>query len=126
LIFIDRSIPKSVASALKLVRSDVLWLEDRFPHDAKEQDWLSVAGESEWLVIMRDKKVRTRRGERQAIVDNRVGCFIINQGNDPTRWEYLRLLALTLDEMERRFDTTARPFIYTISREGKFNQVLRP
>jgi len=39
--------------------------------------------------------------ERQAILDGRVGCFILTQGRDPTRWQYLKLLALTLDEMER-------------------------
>ena len=33
MIFIDRSIPKGVADALKQVRSDVVWLEDVFPHN---------------------------------------------------------------------------------------------
>jgi len=31
MIFIDRSIPKGVAEALKQVRDDVVWLEDVFP-----------------------------------------------------------------------------------------------
>ena len=66
----------------------------------------------------------SRYGERRAIIDNGVGCFILNQGSDPTKWEYLKLLALTLDEMEIRFEQTVRPFIYTVSREGKMNQVL--
>ena len=33
MIFIDRSIPKGVADALKAVRDDVRWLEDEFRHD---------------------------------------------------------------------------------------------
>lgn len=70
MIFIDRSIPKSVAEALKLVREDVFWLEDLFRHDTRDADWLARAGSAEWLVIMRDKKVRTRAGERAVIVAN--------------------------------------------------------
>ena len=126
MIFIDRSIPKPVAEALKKVRTDVSWLEDHFVHWTKEQEWLPVAGDNGWLVILRDKKIRTRIGERRAIVEHGVGCFILNQGSDPTKWEYLKLLALTLDEMEDRFRNTAKPFIYTVSRDGAMRQVLRP
>ena len=124
MIFIDRSVPKPVAEALKQVRNDVTWLEDHFNHWVKELEWLPEAGRNGWLVIVRDKRIRSRYGERRAIIDNGVGCFILNQGSDPTKWEYLKLLALTLDEMEIRFEQTVRPFIYTVSREGKMNQVL--
>jgi hypothetical protein len=34
----------------------------------------------------------------------------------------LKLLANTLDEMERRFATTERPFIFTVSGGGRFRQ----
>jgi hypothetical protein len=123
-IFIDRSIPRPVAEALKRVRDDVIWLEDRFPHDAKDVEWLPVAGDNRWLVIVRDKKIRTRYGERQAIVRHGVGCFILNQGNDPTKWEYLKLLAATLDQMIEKDSGTSRPYIYTVSRDGIMTQVL--
>lgn len=65
MIFIDRSIPKSVADALKQVRDDVIWLEDIFPHDAKEAAWLREAGTNGWLVVTRDNKIRSRPGERR-------------------------------------------------------------
>ena len=32
MIFIDRSIPRGVADAVKRMREDVIWLEDEFPH----------------------------------------------------------------------------------------------
>ena len=123
MIFIDRSIPRSVARALKEVRDDVLWLEDRFAHNTRDEDWLRSAGEEQWLVISRDKKIRTRPAERQAILDGRVGCFILTQGRDPTRWQYLKLLALTLDEMERVDARTVRPFIYSVGRTGSMARV---
>jgi hypothetical protein len=124
MIFIDRSIPKGVADALKAVRDDVKWLEDEFPHDIKEPDWLRDVGAWGWLVICRDKKIRTRPGERRALMENGVGCFVLTQRDSPKRWDYLKLLAKTLDEMERIFATTERPFLYGVSREGGFTRII--
>lgn len=123
MIFIDRSVPKGVAEAIKKVRSDVLWLEDKFAHDTPDEEWLPVAGREGWLVILRDKKVRTRPGEREKIMQYGVGCFILNQKQDPTRWQYLQLLTSTLDQMQEKFVETPRPFIYTVDRNGVFRKV---
>jgi PIN like domain len=124
MIFIDRSIPKSVAEALQKVRSDVEWLEPRFRHDATEAEWMQGAGEGGWLCITRDKKIRTRRGERQALIDNGVGCFLFVQKQNLTKWGYLKLLAISLDEMEERFAATERPFLYGVGRTGIFRRII--
>ena len=118
MIFIDRSIPRGVARALQQVRPDIIWLEDRFAHDAKDREWLAVAGREGWLAIMRDKRIRSRLGERRALLENGVGCFVLNQRENFTRWQYLKLIVSRLDEMERIFSETTRPFIYTLSRTG--------
>jgi hypothetical protein len=123
MIFIDRSVPKGVADALKKVREDVRWLEDEFQHDTKETVWLQEIGRRGWLVVSRDKKIRTRPGERRALLDAAVGCFIVAQKQNLTRWEYLKLLAATLDEMERVFASTERPFIYTVGRTGQLRRI---
>lgn len=124
MIFVDRSIPRSVAEALKLVRADVRWLEDEFPHDASDAEWLREMGIRGWLVIGRDRRIRYRPAEKQAILDYRVGYFCIAQDANPTRWEYLRLIVGTLDRMEMLFATTARPFIYGIYKDGAFRRLL--
>lgn len=118
MIFIDRSVPKSVVAALQQVRNDVEWLEPRFPHNIKDTEWLPIAGQNGWLVILRDKKVRTRPGERAAIRDNGVGCFIITVKRNINKWEYLKLLVAHMDDMEALFARTQRPFIYTLDSRG--------
>ena len=116
MIFIDRSVPKSVAEALKLVRNDdVRWLEDIYPHDIRDELWLPDAGAIGWLVVSRDKKIRSRSWQRELVRRHGVGCFIINQKRDLTRWEYLKLFANCLDEMVRRFVATPRPFMRLVS-----------
>ena len=123
MIFIDRSIPKGVAEALKSVRDDILWFEDRFQHDTKDPVWLPVVGANGWLLIVRDKKIRTRPGERRILMASDVGCFIISQKKNLTRWEYLKLLTGTLDRMEDAFATTPHPFICRVDSAGKFSFV---
>jgi hypothetical protein len=123
MIFIDRSVPKSVATALMAVRDDVMWLEPRFPHDAKDTDWLPVAGAEGWLVVTRDKRIRQRPGELRSLIEHGVGCFIFTQKPDLTRWEYLKLLCQTLDQMEQLFADVPRPFIYGVTRDGQLRPI---
>jgi predicted nuclease of predicted toxin-antitoxin system len=124
MIFIDRSIPRPVAEALQKVRDDVEWLESRFRDDSKEEEWLREAGRGEWLCITRDKKIQTRRGELQALINNGVDCFLIIQKQSLTKWGYLRLLAMTLDQMEEFFAATERSFLYGVGRTGIFRRVM--
>lgn len=124
MIFFDRSIPRSVAEALKLVRTDVRWLEDEFSHNVADATWLAEIGRRGWLVVGRDRRIRYRPAEKQVILDHRVGYFCITQDTNPTRWEYLRLVVSTLDEMERLFDVTERPFIYGVYKDGAFRRLL--
>ena len=124
MIFFDRSIPRSVAEALKLVRDDVRWLEDEFPGDVKDPVWLAEVGRREWLVLSRDKRIRYRPAEKQAIIQHRVGCFCIMQGSNPTRWEYLRLIVPLLDRMEEIFATVERPFLYGIDKAGNLTRLI--
>jgi hypothetical protein len=124
MIFIDRSVPRSIARALQLVRPDVYWLEDVwiFHKGTKESEWLPAVGQAGWLVVSRDKKILSRPAERQAITDGAVGAFIFTQKADPTKWEYLKMLARNLDDMERIFEEEQRPFIWKIQQGGNLKK----
>jgi PIN like domain len=120
-IFFDRSIPRGVAEAVKQVREDACWLEDVFEEGwIKDREWIPDVGARGWLVVSKDKKIRTRPEERRAVKENNVGCFILNYRQPLTRWEILKLVTSTLDEMEEKFANTPRPFIYLIDRNGRF------
>jgi hypothetical protein len=120
-IFFDRSIPRGVAEAVKQVREDACWLEDVFEEGwIKDREWIPEVGARGWLVISKDKKIRTRPEERRAIKENDVGCFILNYRQPLNRWEILKLVTSTLDEMEEKFANTPRPFMYLIDRNGRF------
>jgi predicted nuclease of predicted toxin-antitoxin system len=117
-IFVDRSVPRSIATALQQVRDDVRWLEDVFPHNTADPVWLAHCGAQDWLVISRDKKLRTRPAERRAIIEHSVGVFVIASRENLSRWRLLELVVSHLEEMERLFASEAKPFAFSLTRAG--------
>lgn len=119
-IFIDGSIPRSVADELKRIGKDAKAKIELFPPDTKDPVWLESVGVNGWLAITRDARIRTRPGERQAITDHRVGCFILTYKNALTKPEIIQMTLDHIEEMEAKFKSTRRPFIYTVTKEGEF------
>lgn len=119
MIFFDRSIPRSVVRALQAVRSDVLWHDDLLPPAATDETWLRLAGTHGYTVITRDKRVRFRPGEIAEIHDAGVGCFVVAASKNLNRWELLKLLVASLDEIELQAARTTRPFIFTVNARGQ-------
>ena len=125
MIFIDRSLPRSLAERLKEDREDIIWLEDWFNSATPDEVWLAEAGKNGWLVITHDKKIRTRPAELRALLENSVGCFILVYKENLKREEIYELVVSTLGEMEEKFASTSRPFIYTGDRNGNFREYVK-
>lgn len=130
MIFIDLSVNEPIAEAIKVIRNDVAYLYDIYRPPGSRQtirvpdsEWLARAGQEGWLVITRDNKIRYRPGERRAIIENNVGAFVLAHKDGLPKWPYFRLLVCSLDEMERRFAETPRPFIYLVSASATFTRV---
>lgn len=122
MIFIDATIPKSIADELKKVRDDVVFKHDIFLPGTDDPIWLERVGKEGWLAITHDKHIRTRTGERDAIMTHGVGCFILTHKQNLKKPEILRVVFDYLPEMERRFGSTPRPFIYTVTKNGHFTE----
>lgn len=122
MIFVDASVPRTVADAIKRVRPDTRWKLDLFPPDTKDVVWLEAAGKQNWLVLTRDKHIRTRPGERRAIEDHGVGCFILGYKQDLKKEKVTEIALGALEHMEELFGRIERPFIYTITKNGDFNR----
>jgi len=58
-------------------------------------------------------------------MENSVGCFIMTYRQDLKKEEIVALISSTLEEMERKFEATPRPFIYTVSKGGEFREYAR-
>lgn len=117
--FIDRSLgcvhlPEAFRKAgIKFIVHD-----DHFPADAKDEEWLSKAGECGWIVLTKDDKIRYRPLERMALMGAGVAAFIFSARNIKGS-ETAALFIQCRTEVEKFLKKTKRPFIARITRAGE-------
>lgn len=118
--YVDASVPVAVRTALASVRDDVLYAGG--PNAPKEstQDrhWLKTAGDEGWVVLKRDKKIRHRPGERNALIAAGVRTFCLTGAGNYNRWAVLRLLAARWPRIEEVASTRPGPYIYAVTWDG--------
>jgi hypothetical protein len=120
--YVDASVPVDVAKALALVRDDILYpgglgCPVQSPN-VPDEVWLGIAGTQNWVVVMKDKKVRTRRWEREALIRAGVRTFCMTAAGNYTKWNTLQLLARRWDDIEQTATTAAGPYIYSVTNAG--------
>lgn len=118
--YVDASIPVAVRRALAEVRDDVRFAgEPGAPKEnTQDRQWLKTAGDNDWVVLKRDKKIRTRPGERDALIEAGVRTFCLTGAGNYTRWQTLELLATRWRRIEEVASTVAGPYIYSVTWSG--------
>lgn len=84
--FVDRSLGSvTVPRLLREADWELTTLAEHYGKPADEHvadvDWLALAGQNHWAVLMKDEKVRYRAAERAALVDAGVRAFCLASGN---------------------------------------------
>jgi hypothetical protein len=84
--FVDRSLGrKQVPVALRAAGWDLVTLAEHYgiPADEAVEDveWLELAGQSRWPVLMKDERIRYRPAERAAVIAHGVRAFYLTSGN---------------------------------------------
>lgn len=79
-------------------------------------EWMPLLNGLDLAVITKDARQRWRPAEQHAIIDNGLGIFAIRSRKNLTTWEQARLIFARWDELEICWDTTPRPFVYTVTR----------
>lgn len=118
--YVDASIPIDVRMALASVRDDVLYAGGpKAPkEDAQDRHWLETAGRNDWVVLKRDKRIRTRAWERDALIAAGVRTFCLTGAGNYTRWGVLELLVQRWRRIEELADAIPGPYIYSVTKEG--------
>ena len=118
--FLDRSLGRvAVPEALRGDSWDVVTLAEHYgmPRDEQVADteWIADAASRNWLILMKDKRIRHRSAEIEAVVKHQAKCFVITRGD------------LTSADMARRFivnkqaifrlAATPGPYIYSVQQD---------
>lgn len=118
--FIDENL-LGIGRLLAKVRDDVVYPGHpelaEIPLRTPDLDWLPIIGERGWPVIMRDKRIRTRRPERQALIDHEVRAFCLTTSGNSRSWDLLRVIVRHWDAIEERAAEPG-PYIYGVTGVG--------
>lgn len=88
-----------------------------FRHDTPDENWLDRAGESKWIVLMRDKKIGTRILELDALLDAGVKSFVLVSGQLSAS-ENVTIIITALPKIIAMIVKNDFPFIAKVHRDG--------
>ena len=119
IFFIDRSLGrKAISSALIEAGAEVIVHDEHFPQNTIDETWLEEAGKNGWIVLSKDKRIRYRANEKNALVGAKVLAFILIATNT-TGEEMADIFVRSLKRMVQISNEVKRPAIYTIGRDAK-------
>ncbi len=117
-LFLDRSLGRRQVPALLRdagLRLHTLAEVYGVPADeaVADTEWLELAGQREWPVLMKDERIRYRPSERAAVVAHRVQAFCLTGGNLRSAAMAEQYLAVMGDLAQAC--TRPGPFLYAVS-----------
>ena len=128
--FFDESL-LGVGKAIAMVRPDSVYAGHprcQIISGNLDVEWLPIVASEDWIVILRDKRIRTRPTEHQLIARLKLRFFIMTGSNRLNSWDQLKILVRYWDKMEKIIQSRpVGPWIYRINKSGiyKANLALR-
>lgn len=118
--FIDEN-SLGVAKALAYVRGDITWPGapgGPVPAGAADTTWLPIVGRAGLVVLTRDKRIRNRPLERQALLDAGVRACFLTSGGSLNLFDQLRLWLRSWDDIETLVADHPAPWLASVTRTG--------
>ncbi len=91
-------------------------IADTMPEGTPDTEWMAEAGKNGWAVITQDGAITRRRHEMQALIENKVKCFIL-PGRSRNSWDLVRGFVTMWGKIEAEslFDG---PFVWRLNDES--------
>src|SRR6266542_7140985 len=83
IFYVDRCLGKAVLKALLEAGARVEKHDDHFPQNAQDEEWIPEVAKRGWVILTKDKNIRRRVGEREAILLSVVLVFTLSSENMP-------------------------------------------
>jgi predicted nuclease of predicted toxin-antitoxin system len=117
--FLDRQLGRyKMAGVLRKARLNVAIHDDHFAPDAKDEEWLAVAGQKQWIVVTRDERIRYRAAAKQAIRRAKVRAFVLAAQGDLRAEMLAQNFLKAIRSVRRIVEEQKPPFVAKISRSG--------
>lgn len=120
--FVDENLLK-IGRALAQVRVDVVFPGSprlpQVPRATPDEDWLPIVGQAGWVVITRDRRIRSRPVERLRFEQHGVRAFCITGTQEMSDWQKLSLLIRQWQAMESQYAALGLgPWMCSVTSQG--------
>lgn len=122
-IFIDRSLGKKIAVPLREAGAEVFLHDDYFAQDVEDEEWLLEVGRKGWIVLTKDKMIRKRTIEREALLNAKVKAFFFMSGSIPFA-EIAQIFVKALPSIKKFVTENEPPFIAGIYKDASVKMIL--
>lgn len=85
---------------------------------AADTAWLPIVGQAGLVVLTRDKRIRSRPLERQALLDHGVRACFLTSGGSLSLFEQLRLWLKYWNDIEALVKAQPPPWLARVNRSG--------
>lgn len=109
--FIDRSLGRAAGLMMREAGAVVELHDDHFAQDTSDADLLPQIGQRGWLFITKDKRIRHRTLERDAVVAAKLRVFVLAATKNMTGLQMGELLLRQRTKIERLARKQPPPFI---------------
>lgn len=124
--FVDNNLSVNLARGMRAFGEDVDHLQDHFPDDCPDAEWLKYIGDNDYFLITRDDAIRRNPAELSAFKSYGVGAFFLG-GKNRTRWELVQQIVRNWPRIQEYAGRTRRPFAFRVPPSGtKFSQIPMP
>jgi hypothetical protein len=121
--FFDNNLSPLLVAGLRGFGEDVQHLRDAFPENTKDSVWIPQVAESGWILVTRDKRIRTRPLEAEALVRAGLSAFFFVQKRDPDLWGWVEALVRRWTEMKELAERERRPFLFAVPERGRIDRL---
>lgn len=125
-LFLDECLGTvEVAEVLRTQGIRVETLLDHFPSGTLDQDWLPELGRRGWVLLTKDKDVRRRQVERDAMMQASIPSFVLAAGDLPGA-AMAGAFAMAYPQMRKLVRDYLPPFVAVVRANGKVQMVTNP
>jgi GTPase len=96
-----------------------------FPQDAQDTTWLPEVGRRGWVVLTKDRHIRTRRNEVAELMAAGLAVFVVTKA-DMSGDEMALAFVAALPAMLRMAARKPRPFVARVSAGGELEMLALP
>jgi hypothetical protein len=96
-----------------------------FPQSMPDDEWLSIVGPRNWVVLSQDRKWHTIEAEAAAIKQHKIRCFYMPCASEH-RWVSMCSFVRRYEKMMDLATNEPAPFIYELKTNGRFYEVPLP